>query len=81
LLLFQHNRIQSKLQEDINYLANSTGFNSIFKRGEINNTKQDVTDAINEQAVIVNEILRRQYAEKFFNALKNEINTHKNNKF
>ena len=71
--------IELQIADDINYLANSTGFSNIFKKGEINSTKRSLSDNINVQAIIINEIFRRQYAEKFFNALINEIKIHYRN--
>jgi hypothetical protein len=72
-----HQNIEGQILNETNYLSGLSGFSSIFRKGDINATKQSISDNVNQQAVTINEILRRQYAQKFLNALRNEINSHK----
>lgn len=66
-------------QSEIDYLTGNTGISSIFKKGEINSTKTSLSENVNYQAMLINEILRRQYAQKFINAIKSEVDSHKKN--
>lgn len=73
----QFSNIDLQIKEDINYLSTTGGFGSIFKRTEINTTKSSTSENVNQQALLINEILRRQFAQNFFNALSVEINDFK----
>lgn len=66
-------------QTEINYLTSNTGISSLFKKGEISSTKASLSENVNYQAILINEILRRQYAQKFLNALKSEVDNFKKN--
>lgn len=73
----QLSNLDLQIKEDINYLSTTGGFGSIFKRGEISNTKRSTSDNVNQKAYLINEILRRQFAQKFLNGLEVEIDDFK----
>ncbi len=63
----------------VDYLLNNKGISLIFKSNEIRSTKQELVGNINYQALIINEIFRRQYAQKLLNELREKVNHHKRN--
>lgn len=71
--------IEAQNQSEINYLTNNVGISSIFKKGEISSTKTRLSENVNSQAILINEILRRQFAQKFLNALNSEVDNYKKN--
>ncbi len=75
-----HQNIENQIQNEINDLKRlSGGFNGIFKKRELIAAKESISSYVNKQAATINEILRRQYAQNFLNALKNEVNSHRKN--
>lgn len=71
--------LESVCNSELQFLATNTGFSSIFKKSDINSAKSNLGGNINHQAVLINEILRRQFAQNFINALKSEINNYNRN--
>jgi hypothetical protein len=58
-----------QIEEDINYLSESKGWGSIFNKSEISNTRDSLSDNVNQKGIFINEILRRKYAQKLLNQL------------
>lgn len=72
-------RLTDQIESEKNSLSEITGLSSMFKKSEIKDRKGDITQYVNEQAIVQNEILRRQFAQKFLNSLIDEVTKYKKN--
>ncbi len=54
----------------------SKGVGSILKKGEIRNAKQSLSETVNQQAVTIHELFRREFAQNFFNTLSRAVEKH-----
>ena len=61
--------LELQIEEDINYLTNSKGWSGIFKKAEISATRDSLSDNVNQKGIFINEIFRRQFAQKLLNQL------------
>ena len=71
--------LELQMQEDINYLTNNKGWADIFKSGEIKSTRESLSENVNRRGEYSNEILRRQFAQKFLNQFSSEVQTYLEN--
>lgn len=71
--------LELQMEEDINYLTSNSGWGNIFKSAEIKSTRESLSDNVNRRGEYSNEILRRQFAQKFLNQFSSEVQTYSDN--
>ncbi len=69
--------LKQQLQTSAKYIQGiSKGVGSILKKGEIRNGKQSLSENVNQQAITIHELFRRQFAQNFLNALSRVVEKH-----
>lgn len=69
--------LKQQLQTSAKYIQGiSKGVGSILKKGEIRNAKQSLSENVNQQAITIHELFRREFAQNFLNILTREVDKH-----
>jgi hypothetical protein len=71
--------LELQMEEDINYLNTNKGWGNIFKSAEIKSTRENLSDNVNRRGEYSNEILRRQFAQKFLNQFASNVQSYLEN--